>query len=390
MSTEDYMRANFADAPGWALYMCSKMDDVNNKLDRQGAIAEYAKERADAAVKTAEGTQEQVDVLEERVKQLENTIQQQEDYSRRENLVFQGIPEQNDSSMDASENVESKIRSVLQDHLHINDEIKFQRCHRLGGKKPNAKYPRPIIVRFLWFQDRMTVWQSRSRLQGTKIFLREDHSRKTEEARKKLWPYAKAAKVAKASNFFKGDILFLERKPYTVDTISQIPDKFHPSKSASRDNGDIILFHGKESFLSNFHPGKFKLENITYDHNEQYYQSKKAEHFRDDRLAHKIKATPDPHDCYKLGYKVKNFDEGEWQKVMEKVMQEGAMAKFSQNEQLKQSLLSTTGKVLAESSTDMDWATGVPIHAADAFDVNKWTGRNLLGSCLSLVRTRIK
>ena len=70
-------------------------------------------------------------------------------------------------------------------------------------------------------------------------------------------------------------------------------------------------------------------------------------------------------------------------------MFEGALAKFSQNKTIRTELLNTNKKDLAESSPDLKWATGLPLHHPSAFDKNLWVGSNQLGNCLMLVRDRL-
>ena len=43
------------------------------------------------------------------------------------------------------------------------DQIKLQRCHRLGSKSQHSMKGRDIIARFLWFGDRQNVWNQRNK-----------------------------------------------------------------------------------------------------------------------------------------------------------------------------------------------------------------------------------
>ena len=89
--------------------------------------------------------------------ELKMQLLYQEHYSRRENLMFLGIQE-NDAPIDAEsetennnvENTKEVIYNFLQKELSLENAVsrfEFQRIHRVG--KRAGKKPRPIIARFL-------------------------------------------------------------------------------------------------------------------------------------------------------------------------------------------------------------------------------------------------
>lgn len=69
----------------------------------------------------------------------------------------------------------------------------------------------------------------------------------------------------------------------------------------------------------------------------------------------------------------------------------GLMAKFSQNEDLKQMLIDTGDAWLVECArSDTIWACGVRLDDDKRFDISNWRGQNLLGLALMEVRRRLK
>ena len=65
----------------------------------------------------------------------------------------------------------------------------------------------------------------------------------------------------------------------------------------------------------------------------------------------------------------------------------GLLAKFSQNEDLKQKLLETGDAWLVECAhSDTIWACGIRLNEDERFDANKWRGQNILGFALMEVR----
>lgn len=102
-------------------------------------------------------------------KQLELLVQgldRQESMSRRKVLLFHGIPESSDSS------VEDTVATLLHSQFKMttaSPEL-FSACHRLGT---NTSKPRPIMVRFASYRVRSEVWNAKTTLKNTGITVSE-------------------------------------------------------------------------------------------------------------------------------------------------------------------------------------------------------------------------
>lgn len=85
-----------------------------------------------------------------------------------------------------------------------------------------------------------------------------------------------------------------------------------------------------------------------------------------------------------------NYDESLWNGVRQIVVYEGLLAKFSQNEELRERLMATGSALLAECAVnDRIWGIGLSMKDPDRLDKSKWKGLNLLGYTLMMVRERI-
>ena len=72
-------------------------------------------------------------------------------------------------------------------------KYKIERAHRLGEKRDDGK-PRPIVAKFLRYQDKEYIRKSAYLLKGTKIGIAEQFPKEIAEARKKLYPVMKKSK----------------------------------------------------------------------------------------------------------------------------------------------------------------------------------------------------
>ena len=72
------------------------------------------------------------------------------------------------------------------------------------------------------------------------------------------------------------------------------------------------------------------------------------------------------------------------------IVYDGLVAKFSQNEDLKEKLLGTGNDILAECAVkDRIWGIGLSMNDPDQHDMSKWKGQNLLVYALMMVRTKL-
>jgi len=102
----------------------------------------------------------------------------------------------------------------------------------------------------------------------------------------------------------------------------------------------------------------------------------KAIYFKDVETAEKIMAETEPKKIKKLGRQVKNFDDEKWSLVRYNFMLTINTEKYSQNEDLRNILLSTGNQTIVEDSPfDYVWGTG-----------KDGSGQNLLGKVLMQIR----
>ena len=145
---------------------------------------------------------------------LNREIAYLEAYSRRENLLFEGI---NEVSVEGEnyEDTASVLRTFLSNILKVDspEAIEFQRVHRLGRK--NAKGPRIIIARFLRYSDRQRIAKLGRSLQDDQIRIYPDFPKSIQESRRRQISTLRAAKEAGKTAFFhpsKPDLLYINGK----------------------------------------------------------------------------------------------------------------------------------------------------------------------------------
>jgi len=165
----------------------------------------------------------------------------------------------------------------------------------------------------------------------------------------------------------------------------------HPV-SGSSNNGSsskyLYFWHGP---LGQWDASPFTVDGVKYSNGEQYMMAGKARLFGDKEVECKIMSTSEGRKLKKLGRQVKGFDEATWIKHRYDIVLKGNMAKFSQNEALKEMLLESGSSILVEASPfDQIWGIGLDEQQAKATPPNQWPGMNLLGKVLMEVRETLR
>lgn len=155
----------------------------------------------------------------------------------------------------------------------------------------------------------------------------------------------------------------------------------------------IICFHNpneENGYLSNWYLARFTVNEIEFSSMEQYMMYRKANCFGDKSIAAQILATDDVAEIKALGRLVSGYDDNYWSGIRQIVVYEGLLAKFSQNEDLKQQLKNTETAILAECAVrDRIWGIGLSMKDPNRLDRMRWQGQNLLGYTLMMVRSRL-
>ncbi|MBI1249130.1 DUF1768 domain-containing protein [bacterium] len=143
--------------------------------------------------------------------------------------------------------------------------------------------------------------------------------------------------------------------------------------------------------LSQWYQSAFTVDGVLYPTAEHWMMAGKARLFQDEESLAQILDCLHPYDVKALGRQVKNFNDAVWKQNARRLVTEGNLAKFSQNEQLKEFLLETENAVLVEASPhDRLWGIGLRANDERVQDPAAWQGQNLLGFALMDVREQLR
>lgn len=145
------------------------------------------------------------------------------------------------------------------------------------------------------------------------------------------------------------------------------------------------------SCLSQWWSSRFEIDGVTYHSAEQWMMASKARLFGDDEMLQRILESRHPDQAKKLGRQVRGFDEATWREHRVRLVTEGNVAKFSQDEALGRFLLDTGSRVLVEASPrDRIWGIGMSAKNEQVTNPENWRGLNLLGFALMAARDELR
>jgi len=116
----------------------------------------------------------------------------------------------------------------------------------------------------------------------------------------------------------------------------------------------------------------------------------KAMLFGDEEMARLILETDSPREMKKLGRLVRGYKETFWKKHRKDIVYRNSVAKFGQNEGMREALLATAGTLVEASPQDSIWGIGLHEDDARRTDPSRWKGLNLLGKIITRVRDEMR
>ena len=319
-------------------------------------------------------------------KKLEQQILKLDVQNRRNNLKIINVI--NDRPREKPEETE---KILLQAFSHANIHLPsgaIVSAKRLGTY--NQTYNRTILVTFLHLKDRDVVnskWKSLK--EYCNVSVEDDFPEEIIRRRKILYPIMKNAQRHHRANM-NIDQLYIEGRRYTVENLADLPNELGPEHATTIEHKNKVAFFKSISPLSNHHPCKLTYKDVTYNCSEQAYMHHKALSDNKYDLAEMILAEPNPGKQKYLATNIPDFDERNWNLKQNDVMKSILAAKFSQNEHLKEFLLSTGNKQLIEGNPkDLYWSCGLSIYNNNIWNENSWRGQNHLGTILEEIRNSL-
>ena len=156
-------------------------------------VYESCKMDFDKSVETTAALHTQITNTQLSNQSLTDELDELEQYSRRNCLVFHGLPESTGSA--GVDNSTGAIMQVVGSLGVQLDPDCIDRCHRMGRTSSESagtpRNPRPVIVKFTSYEPRRAIFTAKRKLKGTKFVITENLTRRRMELLRKARASAK-------------------------------------------------------------------------------------------------------------------------------------------------------------------------------------------------------
>ena len=327
-------------------------------------------------------------LLQQRINNLENRI-------LGSNIILTGIYEGAWETEEARRGVlyeviaNTIIGRTFEEKLETAKMMYIKNTHRIG--KYRQMQNRPIAVEFQYNEDAEYILQNRKYLPPG-VYVDKEYSKETEERRKILRPYLNAVrKLPKYQRRCKleYDKLIIKGISYGTEDLNNLPEDLHGKNISSKTDKHTYGFFGKLHPFSNFYQTEFTFQGHRYHSSEQVIQHLKSDYFEDEEVTNRILNSETALECKHLSREISNFNSDGWNSIAKEMSRGGIRAKFIQNDDLRDLLISTEGKTLVECSTDMVWGNGIKLQDERVLQEYRWAGQGILGEILEEIRDEL-
>ena len=173
-----------------------RIDQAFQRLDAQNkelhSLREELRKTKDRVVDTeceVGKSAESIKLTQTKLKQTIGTVVDVGARSRRNNIIFHGIPESQDEDKLVCMR---KVKEFIKDKCKLTDKFEIEAAHRLGREKPGnigsaAQKPRPMIAKFLNRGEKEAVMKTKAQLPAD-VGMTNDFPREIRLGRKQLIP----------------------------------------------------------------------------------------------------------------------------------------------------------------------------------------------------------
>lgn len=319
---------------------------------------------------------------------LENYCISLDQILRKHHLLLNGVQEIQ------GESVNLTAFRILQTCFQDISVADIDYCYRIGapltGNQFNKK-PRPILVKLLREEHQRYIYRNRNVLRQTEsyasVFINEDLPQIIMKRRADVRSVYLNAKEKGHDVKMIGTKVIVDNVPYTHKHLEILPLglKLSDSKIVKVKGG--LAFATANAYLSNFFKCNLRYNGMVFDSSERAYQYERCNRLGAPEIAQQVLDARGASECKHASGYIKSNDK--WDAQKRDIMREIVLEKFSQNEDLLDSLLSTGTKTLIEATTDKYWGAAAVI-GSKLLKNGSWKGRNELGLILSEVREELK
>lgn len=303
--------------------------------------------------------------------------------AKSKNIVINGLSEKKG---------ENPTKMAVKFLKHVTNGVSasdIENAYRLGS---TGESKRPLLIKFKSIETKKLVMQKKASLKGVKgckkVFCNEDlpdSERTVRQDFREIGRYA--VKMGYKDVKVTGNKIQLEGKTYYERDLALLPKELHLENIKTRMIKGMLCFEGSSSYLSSSFPTPIKMNDNYFSSADQAFYYQKALFAGRTDYGKDILECDNPKSLKKMGIKIEQSDE--WEEKQLRILTGIFILKFEQNSSLLDKLISTKDTPLLYCDTDEYWGTGRVLDSDEWDKTNDVPGRNIIGTILSNVRSRL-
>ena len=377
---------------------------VKDKVSKQEIKGKEVEDKVQVMTDVSEGLKTRSMVHGLRITELEQKIEMMERENRRNLIIVEGVPE-------SEEMPSPEVIGELFADLKVNfDTMVCSRIHR-RGKKPTVTgevaepevvinnnrrawlMHRKIVVGFKLFEDKLEVFKHLKNLQGlekwSKVFISDDLTETQQRQVRDLRALAAYARELGYDSGVRGTFLIVDRRRYRYEDLNKLPNELSMEKAKTVVclDGEGVAFQSVHSPLSNLYPCNVVYKDKLFLSAEGALQHSRAVICKRPVEARKIEFERDAYEVKRIASTLRHSPE--WDGMVEEVLLEILLIKFTTNSRCREVLLETGNRKLFEATGDKVWACGLPLAKIKELSIPT-PGNNRTGKAVEKVRGIIR
>ena len=369
--------------------------EVQCKAVREECMKEIeeVKERCSEVESEAHDNSVSIKVLRDQLQKSRMQMVQNEVDNRAKRLIFAGFKEKKgETKEDLLTLVRDQIEKIENENYPNLKDCKIDRIYRDGRWRPDQKRPRDVKVFFSDYPERCAVLAGKKSF-DSKIYCNADLPNELSHAQRTLKPIVD---IVKGTPYGKDDrvtciagVLKVDKRKYGLHNIHTLPEGIQFWANNIRTTLFLMVWFGILSPFSNFFYSPMIIKKKEFLFAEQFIQWMKAMLFGDEYKAAEILLATDPYTCKRLGHQIKGFKQSEWDKEVPSVCDTVIRAKVEQNDFVRDFLIKSHPKILAEAAENTLWGCGVALKDDKVLKRKNWSQVGLGGMKYMEIRSEL-
>ena len=140
---------------------------------------------------------------------------------KKRNLIIKGLKDEEDESNGDLKEKVAKLIKKLNVEMKMEEDVDEMR--RMG--KFDEGRDRPIVIKLMKIKTKMEILRSTKALRGSKIWIEEEYTKRTQNERKRLIPFLKQARQGGDKAILKFNKLIINNTAHKIEELEEIKGK---------------------------------------------------------------------------------------------------------------------------------------------------------------------